>query len=47
MLMNNKYSNKNKLIYKMKCLNNRDNEYEEYDETDYQRIEKYNDRVKK
>ena len=47
MLMNNKFSNKNRLIYKMKCLNNRDNEYDEYNEVDYQRIEKHNDRVKK
>ena len=47
MLLNNRFSTKNKLIYKMKCINSRDSEYECNNEVDYHRIEKYNDGVKK
>ena len=47
MLINNRFSNKNKLIYKMKYLNTRDSEYTNNDNIDYLRIEKYNDIVKK
>ena len=39
--MNNKFSTKNKLIYKMKCLNTRDSEYENIETDDYNKIEKY------
>ena len=41
MLIDNKFSKKNKLLYKMKCLNTRECEYEEIDDTEYDRIERY------
>ena len=47
MLINNRFSNKNKLIYKMKCINTRNNEYEFNDEVEFNKIEKYNERSKK
>ena len=47
MLMNNKFSTKNKQLYKMKCLNTRNQEYESLNEEKYDKIEKYNDKVKK
>jgi len=47
MILNNKFSKKNKLIYKMKCLNTRNEEYKYLDLDDYYRKEKYTDRVRK
>ncbi len=48
MLMNNKFSTKNKLLYKMKCINTRNQEYYELENNDYDKIEKYSDKqVKK
>ena len=47
MLINNKFSTKNSLIYKMKCLNTRNQEYESIKEEYSSKIEKYNDKVKK
>ena len=41
MLMNNKFSKKNRLIYKMKCLNTRNQEYIEEENEDLSKIEKY------
>ncbi len=38
MLLNNKFSKKNKLLYKMKCINSRNEEYK-YIEDDY--MDKY------
>jgi len=46
--MNNRFSKKNKLIYKMKCLNGRNEEYKVVEDNTYDRIEKYNEiKVKK
>ena len=47
MLMNNKFSTKNRLLHKMKCINTRNQEYSEPEEKEYGRIEKYNGKVKK
>ena len=44
MLMNNKFSKRNSLLYKMKCINTRNVEYQECDNFEYGRIEKYNDK---
>ena len=44
MLMNNKFSKRNSLLYKMKCINTRNMEYQECDNFEYGRIEKYNDK---
>ena len=41
--MNNRFSKKNKLIYKMKCLNGRNEEYKVVEDNTYDRIEKYNE----
>ena len=41
MLMNNKFSTKNKLLYKMKCLNTRNQEYENIESEYEEKIEKY------
>ena len=41
MLMNNKFSTKNRLLYKMKCLNTRNQEYQDVERFDDERIEKY------
>ena len=45
--MNNRFSTKNRLIYKMKCLNTRNKEYYDLEEDNYNKIEKYNDKIKK
>ena len=47
MNMNNKFSKKNKLLYKMKCINTRNQEYEELELEETDRKEKYNDKIKK
>ena len=47
MLMNNKFSTKNRLIYKMKCLNTRNQEYFEKEYKEYDRVQKYNEKTKK
>ena len=47
MFLNNRFSNKNKHLYKMKCINTRDSEYYSNNEIDYKRIEKYNEKGKK
>ena len=47
MILNNKFSKKNKLVYKMKCMNTRNSEYSSLLNEDYFRLEKYNDKVKK
>lgn len=47
MLMNNKFSTKNRLIYKMKCLNTRNQEYFEKENKEYDRVQKYNEKTKK
>ncbi len=44
MLMNNKFSTKNKLLYKMKCINTRNQEYYELEDDEYNKIEKYSDK---
>ena len=44
MLMNNKFSTKNKLLYKMKCINTRNQEYYEIEDDEYNKIEKYSDK---
>ena len=41
MLLNNRFSKKNNYLYKMKCLNTRNNEYFE-DNIDYEKVEKQN-----
>ncbi len=46
MLMNNRFSTKNKLLYKMKCINTRQNEYYELEDDEYGKIEKYDDKSK-
>ena len=46
MLLNNYFSKKNKLLYKMKIMNSRNQEYEDDFNFDYDRIEKYNDKRK-
>ena len=46
-MFNNKFSTKNKLVYKMKYLNTRNNEYINVEDNNYKRIEKYNDKFKK
>ncbi len=47
MLMNNKFSTKNKLLYKMKCLNTRNQEYQSKENEFDFKVEKYNDKKKK
>ena len=44
MLLNNRFSNKNTFLYKMKCLNTRNNEYYSFKEEMYDKIEKFNDK---
>lgn len=46
MLLNNYFSKKNKLLYKMKIMNSRNQEYEDDFDFNYDRIEKYNDKRK-
>ncbi len=45
--MNNKFSTKNSLLYKMKCINSRNNEYYELENKEINKIEKYTDKTKK
>ena len=40
----NKFSIKNSLLYKMKCINTINKEYESLEKEDYDRIEKYTDK---
>ena len=47
MFINDRFSNKNKLIYKMKYINTRDSEYIENKETNFDKIEKYKGKGKK
>ena len=46
-ILNNKFSKKNSLIYKMKCINTRNEEYKYLNNEDYLRKEKYTDKSKK
>ncbi|MGM9877346.1 MAG: hypothetical protein ACI33S_01735 [Bacilli bacterium] len=46
MLMNNVFSKKNKLLYKMKFINTRNMEYKSLDNKENDRIEKYSDKKK-
>ena len=46
-MLTNKFSTKNKLLYKMKYINTRNSEYKVQETDDYNRIEKYNDKTKK
>lgn len=41
--MNNKFSTKNKLLYKMKCINVRNKEYDSLYSNEYDRVEKFSD----
>lgn len=43
MLLNNYFSKKNKLLYKMKFINTRNEEYISLLDNDYKRIEKFKD----
>lgn len=43
-MFENKFSKKNSLLYKMKCLNTRNIEYKNIKKSDYTRIEKYDDK---
>ena len=45
--MNNRFSIKNKLLYKMKCLNTRNEEYIKYDKTSYDKETRYEDIIKR
>ncbi len=47
MLLNNKFSKKNSYLYKNKCINTRNCEYEQINEYDKERIEKITDKSKK
>ena len=47
MLMNNRFSKKNSLLYKMKCINTRDKEYYDIESNEYDREERYTDKYKK
>ena len=44
MLLNNYFSKKNKLLYKMKIMNSRNQEYECDYKYQFDRLEKYNDK---
>ena len=44
MLINNKFSKKNSKLYKMKCLNTRNNEYQHFENENMLKIEKYTDK---
>lgn len=44
MLMNNKFSKKNKLLYKMKFINTRNTEYKNINDKEFGRIEKFSDK---
>ncbi len=43
-MYDNKFSIKNSLLYKMKCLNTRNIEYKQIEKNNYERIEKYDDK---
>ena len=43
MLLNNYFSKRNKLLYKMKCINTRNEEYASLEDSEYNRIEKFKD----
>ena len=43
MLLNNYFSKRNKLLYKMKCINTRNEEYRSLEDNEYDRIEKFKD----
>ena len=45
--MNNKFSRKNRYLYKMKYINTKNDEYKKEEKNEYDRIEKYNDNGKK
>lgn len=45
--MNNKFSTKNSLLYKMKYINSRNKEYYELENKEINKIEKYTDKTKK
>ena len=47
MLMNNKFSKKNSLLYKMKFLNTKSEEYKPLKNEEYEKIERYTDKSKK
>lgn len=40
----NKYSKKNSKLYKMRCINTINKEYEPLEKEDYDRVEKYTDK---
>ena len=44
MLFNNKFSTRNSKLYKMKCINTRNEEYKYLDFDYLDKIEKYNDK---
>ena len=43
MLLNNYFSKRNKLLYKMKCINTRNEEYTSLEDNEYDRTEKFKD----
>ena len=43
MLLNNYFSKRNKLLYKMKCINTRNEEYTSLEDSEYNKIEKFKD----
>lgn len=45
--MNNRFSNKNILLYKMKCLNTRNEEYKELDDKNFDIETRYKDIIKR
>ena len=44
MLMNNKFSTKNSKLYKMKCLNTRNEEYKNIENEYNEKIERFTDK---
>lgn len=46
MIMNNLFSKKNKLLYKMKFINTKNMEYKTLETKEIDRVEKYNDKKK-
>jgi len=47
MLLNNRFSTKNKWLYKMKCINTRNEEYKELKSEEIDKKEKYLEKVYK
>ena len=47
MIQKNKFSTKNKLLYKMKCLNTRNEEFKSEEEEFDFKVERFNDKKKK